>query len=153
MGSDLQGQIMGQWTLFIISVAGLLRALRMSGQPGPWCSLGLRSQTCHFCFQALPRGNGSPSKLSIQLLSCVQHFATPLQYSRLPCPSPTPRAYPNSCPSSRHPAISSSVVPFSSCPQFLPASESFPMSQLFASGGQSIGVSASASVLPMNTQD
>ena len=78
-----------------------------------------------------------------------------LQHARPPCPSPTPRVYPNSSPSSRwfHPAISSSVVPFSSCPQSLPASESFPMSQLFAWGGQSIGVSASASVLPMNTQD
>ena len=72
-----------------------------------------------------------------------------------PCPSPTPRAYSNSCPSSQwcRPAISSSVVPFSSCPQSLPASGSFPMSQLFAWGGQSIGASASTSVLPMNTQD
>ena len=76
------------------------------------------------------------------------------QHARPPCPSPTPGVYSNSCPSSRwcHPAISSSVVPFSSCPQSLPASGSFPMSQLFTSGGQSIGVSASASVLPMNTQ-
>ena len=78
-----------------------------------------------------------------------------LQHTRPPCPSPTPGIYPNSCPSSRwcHPTISSSVFPFSSCPQSLPASGSFPMSQLFASGGQSIGVSASASVPPMNTQD
>ena len=78
-----------------------------------------------------------------------------LQHARSPCPSTTPRVYSNSCPLSRwcHPAISSSVVPFSSCPQSLPASGSFPMSQLFASGGQSIGVSASASVLPMNIQD
>ena len=77
------------------------------------------------------------------------------QHTRPPCPSPTPRVHPNSCPLSRwcHPAISSSVIPFSSCPQSLPASESFQMSQLFASGGQSIGVSASASVLPLNTQD
>ena len=77
------------------------------------------------------------------------------QHARPPCPSPTPGVHPNSCPSSRwwHPAISSSIVPFSSCPQSLPASRSFPMSQLFAWGGQSIGVSASASVLPMNTQD
>ena len=77
------------------------------------------------------------------------------QHTRPPCSSPTPGVYPNSCPSSRwcHPAISSSVIPFSSCPQFLPASGSFPMSQLFAWGGQSTGVSASASVLPMNTQD
>ena len=77
------------------------------------------------------------------------------QHTRPPCPSATPRAYSNSCLSSRwcHPAISSSVVPFSSCPQSLSASRSFPMSQLFAWGGQSIGVSASASVLPMTTQD
>ena len=78
-----------------------------------------------------------------------------LQLARPPCPSPTPRVYSNSCPLSRwcHPAISSSVVPFSSCPQSHPASASLPMSQLFASGGQSIGVSTSASVLPVNTQD
>ena len=77
------------------------------------------------------------------------------QHARPPCPSPTPRVYPNSCPLSQwcHPAISSSVILFSSFPQSLPASGSFPMSQLFAWGGQSIGVSASASVLPMNTQD
>ena len=77
------------------------------------------------------------------------------KHARPPCPSPTPRVHSDSCPSSQwgHPAISSSVNPFSSCPQSLPASESFPMSQLFAWGGQSIGVSASASVLPMNTQD
>ena len=78
-----------------------------------------------------------------------------LQHTRPPCPSPTPRVYPNSCPLSRwcHPAISSSVVPFFSCLQSFQASGSFQMSQLFASGGQSIGVSASTSVLPMNTQD
>ena len=77
------------------------------------------------------------------------------QHARPPCPSPTPGINSNSWPSSRwcHPAISSSVVPFSSCPQPLPASGSFPMSQLFAWDGQSTGVSASASVLPMNTQD
>ena len=77
------------------------------------------------------------------------------QHARPPCPSPTPRVHPNSCPLSRwcHPTISSSVVPFSSCPQSLPASGSFPVSQLFAPGGQSIGVPASASVLPMNIQD
>ena len=77
------------------------------------------------------------------------------QHTRPPCPSPTPGVHSHSCPSSQwcHLAISSSVVPFSSCPQSLPASESFPMSQLFAWGGRSIGVSASASVLPMSTQD
>ena len=78
-----------------------------------------------------------------------------LQHARLPCPSPTPRAYSNSCPLSRwcHPTISSSVVPFSSCLQSFPASGSFQMSQFFTSGGQNIGVSASASVLPRNIQD
>ena len=77
-----------------------------------------------------------------------------LQHTRPPCPSPTPGVHPNSCPSSRwcHPVISSSVVPVSSCPQSLPASESFPMSQLFTWGGQRTGVSAWASVLPKNTQ-
>ena len=78
-----------------------------------------------------------------------------LQQARLPCPSPNPRVYSNSCPMSWwcHQTISSSVVPFSSHPQSFPASGSFQMSQLFASGGQSTGVSASASVLPMNIQD
>ena len=76
-----------------------------------------------------------------------------LQHSRLPCPSPTPGACSNSCPLHQwcHPTISSSVIPFSSCLQSFPGS--FPLSQFFASGGQSIGVSASASVLPMNIQD
>ena len=78
-----------------------------------------------------------------------------LQHSRPPCPSPTPRVCPNSCPLSLwcHPTVSSSVIPLSSCLQSSPASESFPMNQLFALGGQSIGVSASTSVFPMNTQD
>ena len=78
-----------------------------------------------------------------------------LQYAPLPCSSPTPRVHSDSCPLSRwcHPTSSSSVVPFSSCPQSFPASESFPLSQFFASDGQSMGVSASASVLPMNIQD
>ena len=77
------------------------------------------------------------------------------QHARPPCPSPTPEVHSNSCPSRRwcYPAISSSVIPFSSCPQSLSASESFPMSQFFTWGGQSIGVSALASVLPMNSQD
>ena len=76
------------------------------------------------------------------------------QHARPPCPSPTPRVHPNPCPSSQwcHPTISSSVIPFSSCPQSFPASGSFQMSRLFSSGGQSIGVSASISDLPMNTQ-
>ena len=78
-----------------------------------------------------------------------------LQHARLPCPSPTPRACSNSCPSSQwcHPTISSSVTPFSFCLQSFPASGSSPMSRFFASDGQSIGVRASASALPMNIQD
>ena len=77
------------------------------------------------------------------------------QHNRPPCPSPTPGVYPKPCPSSRwcHPAISSSVIPLSSCPQSFPALGSFPMSQLFTWGGQSIGVSAATSVLSVNTQD
>ena len=98
-------------------------------------------------------------QFSLVQFSCsvVSDFLRPheLQHARPPCASPTPRVLSNSCHSSWwcHPAISSSVIPFSSCPQSLPASGSFPMSQLFTWGGQSIGVSASASVLPMNTQD
>ena len=88
--------------------------------------------------------------------NCVQLFVNHgLQQARPPCLSPTPWVYSNSCPSSRwcHPTISSSVISFSSRLQSFPASGSFQMSQLFASSGQSIGVSASASVLPMNIQD
>ena len=101
--------------------------------------------------------NGSTTFSSVQFsCSVVSNSLRPheLQHARPPCPSPTPGVHSNSCPSSRwcHPAISTSVVPFSSCPQSLPASESFPMSQLFAWGGQSIGVSALASVFPKNTQ-
>ena len=93
---------------------------------------------------------------SVQLShSVVSNSLQPhgLQHARPPCPSPTPEVYSNSCPLSQwcHPTISSSVVPFLSCLQSFPASGSFQMSQFFASGGQSIGVSASTSVLPMNT--
>ena len=102
-------------------------------------------------------------KISISLVSSVQFSRSvmsdslqpnELQHARPPCPSPTPGLYPNSCPSSQycHTAISPSVVPFSSCSQSLPASESFSLSQLFTWGGQSIGASASASVFPKNTQ-
>ena len=96
---------------------------------------------------------------SVQLSSVAQSCPT-LCYPwitaiRPPCPSPTPGVHSNSCPLSRwcHPAISSSVIPFSCCPQSLWPSGSFPMSQIFAWGGQNIEVSASASILPMNTQD
>ena len=101
-------------------------------------------------FSVLSKGSSVQSLSHVQL--CDTHG---LQHARLPCPSPTPKACLNSCPSSRwcHPTISSSVVPFSSHLQSFPASGSFPVSQFFASGGQSIGVSASASVLPVNIQD
>ena len=92
---------------------------------------------------------------SVQLLSRVRLFVTPWITTRQPpCPSQTPGVHPNPCPSSQwcYLAISSSIVTFSSC-QSLPASGSFPMSQHFTWGGQSTGASASASVLPMNTQD
>ena len=89
--------------------------------------------------------------------SVVSDYLQPheLQHGRPPCPSPTPGVHSNSHPPSRwcHPAISSSVIPYSSCPQSLPASGSLPMSQLFTWGGQTIGVSASSSVFPKNTQD
>ena len=92
---------------------------------------------------------------SVQSLSCFQFFATPrITAFQASCPSPTPGVNPNSYPSCRwcHPTISSCVIPFSSWPQSLSASGSFPVCQLFAWGGQNIGVSDSASVLPMNTQ-
>ena len=86
---------------------------------------------------------------------CQALWSHGLQHARPPCPAPTPGVYSNSCPLSQwcHPTISSSVVPFSSCLQSFPASGSFPRSQFFASGGHCIGVSASASVLPMIIQD
>ena len=105
------------------------------------------------------RHNWATFPYSYSSISCsVMSDSLPshgLQHTRPPCPSLTPGVYSNSCPSSRwcHPTISSSIVPFSSCLQSFPASGYFPMSQLFASGGQSIGVSASTSVLPVNTQD
>ena len=103
-------------------------------------------------------GSGPSPSTNVQFSgSVVSDSLQPrgLQHTRPPCPSPTPRVYSNSCPLSRwcHPTIASSVIPFSSCPQSFPASGSFQMSQFFASSGQSTGVSASTSVLPMNTQD
>ena len=109
------------------------------------------STTC-----CIPETNIVSSVQSVQSLGRVQLFETHgLQHTRPPCPSPTPGAYPNSCPLSQgcYPTISSSVVPFSSRPQSFPALGSFPMSQFFASGGQNIGVSVSVSIVPMNIQD
>ena len=115
----------------------------------------------HFSLKILEMDNKilvQPSVPSVQFsCSVVSDSLRPHEshHTRPPCPSPTPGVHPNSCPLCWwcHPTISSSVVPFSSCPQSFPASGSFQKSQLFASGGQSIGVSASTSVLPMNTQD
>ena len=110
----------------------------------------------HWCGKL--RGEEEKFLLTVQFSCSVMSDSLrshELQHARPPCPSPTPRVYPNSCPLSQwcHPTISSSVVPFSSHLQSSPASGSFPMSQLFASGGKSIGVSALASVVPMNTHD
>ena len=104
----------------------------------------------HICWKGFDKIQSVQFSRSVMSDSLQPHE---LQHARPPCPSSTPRVHTNSCPSSQrcHPAMSSSVFPFSSCPQSLPASGSFPMSQLFAWGGQSIGVSAS--VLPMNTQN
>ena len=111
---------------------------------------------CMDCYNNVPPTGWL--KQSDQITCSVVSDSLPphqLQHARPPCPSPPPGVHSNSCPSSRwcHPAISSSVVPFSSCPQSLPASESFPMSQLFTWGGQSTRVSALAAFLPKNTQD
>ena len=122
----------------------------------------LPGSSVHGIFQARILEWGA---IAFSVISCSVQFSRSVmsdslwphesQHARPPCPSPTPRVYSNSCPLSHwcHPAISSSVVPFSSCPQSIPASRSFPLSQVFPWGGQSIGVSASASVLPVNTQD
>ena len=128
--------------------------------PPPGDLFAPRNWTWVLCFE----GRSFTTDLSGKRLLAVQFSCSVVsdslwphesQHARPFCPSPTPGVHSNSCPSSRwcHPAISSSVIPFSSCPQALQASESFLMSQLFAWGGQSTGVSALASVLPMNTQD
>ena len=121
-------------------------------------TLGLESATVALRDRCRRNSPGGIEASSVQFsCSVVSDSLRPheSQHARPPCPSPTPGIHPNSCPSSWwcHPAISSSVVPFSSCPQSFLASGSFEMNQLFTSGSQSIGVSASTSVLPMNTQD
>ena len=120
---------------------------------GNWQSCVIVSVSCCCVNKHNPRG------FQFSLVQPLSHVRSlqphELQHARHPYPSPTPGVYPNSCPSSQwcHPAISSSVIPFSSCPQSLPGSGSFPMSQLFAWDGNSIGVSASTSVLLKITQD
>ena len=112
-----------------------------------------RQELITYCLQKLPLN----IKMSQFSRSVVSNFLRlhGLQHARPPCPSPTPGVYSDSCPLSQwcHPTISSSVIPFSSHPQSFPASGSFQMSQLFTSSGQSVGVLASASVLPMNIED
>ena len=117
--------------------------------------------TCRFLFkkkviklQILKLDAGPSVQFSRSVVS-DSLWAHELQHARPSCPSPTPGVHPNSCPSSQwcHPTLSSSVIPFSSCPQSFPASASFPVSQFLESDGQSIGVSASTSILPVNTQD
>ena len=143
--------------------------LRPQGLYSPWNSPGQNNRVGSFSFLQgiFPAQGSKPGLLHCrQILYQLSHSSVQFshsvvsdslrphesQHTRPPCLSPTPGVHSDSCPSSQwcHPA---SVVPFSSCPQSLPASESFPVSQLFAWGGQSIGVSASASVLPKNTQD
>ena len=117
-------------------------------------SSGQRTGQGQFSFHS--QRKAMPKNVQVQFSSVADSLRPHgLQHARLPCPSPTPRVQPNSSPLSRwcQPTISSFVVPFSSCPQSFPASGSFQMSQFFASGVQSIGVSASTSVLPMNIQD
>ena len=130
------------------------RNTQPEGMQASWKRRTVRGNLNHLCRTVLLGLSFS----SVQFSHSVMSYSLrprELQHARPPCPLPTPGVHPNSSPSSQWclPAISSSVVPFSSCPQSLPASGSFPMSQLFTWGGQSIGISASASVLPMNTQD
>ena len=122
----------------LINYANLIHASFATSSPSPFSTLFLLSLTQFSC---------------LVVSESLQPHG--LQHARLPCPSPTPEACSNSCPSSRwwHPTIPSSVLTFSSCLQSFPVSGSFPMSQFFTSGGQSTRVSASASVLPVNIQD
>ena len=128
-------------------------------EPGEWFQTNWEPQTYASRVPNMESRNKTKGQdLNNQFSSVTQSCPTlqphELQHARPPCPSPTLGVHPDSCPSIQwcHPAISSSVIPFSSCPQSLPASESFPMSQLFAWGGQSIGVSALVSFLPKKSQ-
>ena len=124
------------------------------GSPGDLPDPGTGPSLAGGFFTTGEAHTGTSVQFSGSVMS-VSSWPHELQHASPPCPSPAPGVHPNSCALSQwcHLAISSSVVPFSSCPQSFPASGSFQMSQLFASGGQSIGVSASTSVLPVNTQD
>ena len=142
-------------SIALVLVSGDLRTLSREGSTLAFCLLPILPVK-HSCLATQIPSPGLPSvQFSSVAQSCPTLRPHESQHSRPPCPSPPPGVHPNSCASSQwcHPAISSSVIPISSCPQSLPAWGSFQMSQFFTSGGQSIGVSAAASVLPMNTQD
>ena len=161
------------WLPTLVLLPGKSHGQRSLVACSPWgCEESDTTERLHFHFSVscIGEGNGNPLQCSClensrdrgawwATVYGVTQSRTRLKLlsssSRPPCPSPTPRVHSNSCPSNQwcHQAISSSVVYFSSCPQSLPASKSFPMSQLFAWGGQSTGVSALASFLPKNTQD
>ena len=135
-----------------LSGCDLSKLLEIEKDRGTWC-VSVHGVTKSLMTEKTKHTHGSVQFSRSVMSSSLRPHG--LQCSRPPCPSPTPGVYSKSCPSSQwcHLTISFSVVPFSSHLQSFPASESFQMSQLFASGGQSIGVSASASVLPMNIQD
>ena len=165
---ERQSYVAWQWSQFMACLTFLRLDIQVSSQ---LCykhfanSLMDAQAPCHIYWIIFHEGGvwqgKAEAQASVQFSSVAQSCPTlcnPMnrtQHARPPCPSPTPGVQPNSCPLSWwcHPPVSSSVVPFSFCPQSFPASGSFQMSQLFTSGGQSIGVSASASVLSMNTQD
>ena len=132
--------------------------MKQNSVTNKWSSWWVQGMSLEMSVLILHRGSSWKYNHSVQFSHSVMSDCLPphgLQHARPPCPSPTPVVHSNSCPLSWwcHPTISSSVVPFSSCLQSLPASRSFPMSQFFPSGGRSIGVSASTCVLPMNIQD
>ena len=136
------------WRIPGLAEPGGLRSMGSHRAEHDWSDLAAASLFLIFSLYFFSQGNIYSVQFSHSVVSDSLR-PQELQHDRPPCPSLTPRVHTNSCPSSQwcHPAISSSVIPFSSCPQALPASDSFPMSQLFTWGGQNIGVSTSASVL------
>ena len=145
------GSLIFTSTCFLFCFVLFLTGRDISKKPTNLCDLVSKQWHQPFCTSI----NYTCYQFNSVTQSCLTLRPHEPQHARPPYPSPTARVYINPCPLSQwcHPTISSSVIPFSSCTQSFPASGSFQMSQLFASGSQSIGVSASASVLPMNTQD
>ena len=153
----VRGTTWGQLTVLFLSSIHILKDCKSKCAPGAYPK-HQHANACETTCIEKGRNQGKNQIRSDQISRSVMSDSLrphESQHARPPCPSPTPGVHSDSRPSSQscHPAISSSVVPFSSCPQSLPASESFPMSQLFTWSGQSIAVSASASVLPKNTQN